>query len=356
MKRHVWVQRNYKLYPNQYIVLVGPPGAGKGASLNPITEVAKASGVINILSDRLTVPYIIERVSQGFAGPIQTGLGTGTIALDHSVFIFATELPVLLGNPTELKYLSDLWDSRETEYQYGTRGGGFLKIPVVNFNILSGVTPSGLRESIPPPAISGGFTRRIAFIFATGRAKDIHWPQQPPPMDDLVDDLRYISTNLRGEFSFEPMAKSLFESVYDSSKPGNTEDEFIAHFRTTRWVHAVKLAMVLSASRSDSMLISKVDMERATAEIDQVEEDLPKVFSRIGEGTIVDLSERILALLDKRGYATKSEIGHALWRYVVRDSEDLTKAILAFVEYGEILEVPLGNKIIYKRNPNPPKH
>ena len=36
LKKKVWVRRGtYKVYPNQYIVLVGPPGVGKGTAIHP---------------------------------------------------------------------------------------------------------------------------------------------------------------------------------------------------------------------------------------------------------------------------------------------------------------------------------
>ncbi len=321
-------------------------------------EVAKASGVVNILSDRLTVPYIIERVSKGFATPIQTSQGSGLLGLDYSVLIFSTEVPVLLGDPEELKYWSDLWDSRESPYEYGTRGGGLLVIPKTNFNLLCGGTPSNIGMAIPPANVSGGFTRRIVFVYSPARHQDLPWPHMMPPVDDLVEDLQYIATHIRGEFTFEEKAKPLFESVYMDSKPKDVEEEFIAHFRSTKWVHAVKLSMALSASRGDDRVITLLDLQTAVDEVQHVEDDLPKVFSRFaGSNDQALLGQLILEYIDQKGYASKQEIGKVLWRHI-RSIDDLNRLITAMCEFGIIIEVNRGHNFMYKRTgkgltPNP---
>src|SRR5580693_7485003 len=67
LKRNVSIDyRTFTLYPNQYIVLVGPPGVGKGTSIHPAHEFAKEAGIANYLSDRVNAPRIIERLNQGF--------------------------------------------------------------------------------------------------------------------------------------------------------------------------------------------------------------------------------------------------------------------------------------------------
>ncbi len=355
LKRNAFLQRNYKLYPNLYVVLVGPPGCGKGAALNPAFEIVKACGIINTLTDRLTVPYIIERVSKGFSSPVPTtpgvqipgsppAPGTGMLGIDHAVMILTSELPVLLGDPTELKYWSDLWDSRETQYEYGTRGGGQLLIPKTSFNILAGVTPSGIGESIPPASISGGFTRRIVFIYSHGRHKNIPWPKPPPPTDDLIEDLRHIATHIRGAFEFaDESARHAFEKVYLDSKPGDVEEEFISHFKSTKWVHATKFAMALSASRDDSMKITEKNMEKAIEEMDLVEKSLLRVFRCSGASDQANLMELFLGVLYKRGYASRTELSHVLWRHF-SGHEDLARIIQLAGDTGYICEVSQGSK------------
>src|SRR5271163_3815397 len=68
LKKHVWRKRGvYTIYPNQYIVLTGPPGIGKGEAIHPVFNIAKELKLINVISDRITAPKIIDRMAEGFS-------------------------------------------------------------------------------------------------------------------------------------------------------------------------------------------------------------------------------------------------------------------------------------------------
>ncbi|MDO8700367.1 MAG: hypothetical protein Q7J56_01795 [Deltaproteobacteria bacterium] len=311
-------------------------------------ELAKASGVINMITDRLTVPFIIERMSKGFASPVTSASGSSTFSIDNSALVSTTELPVLLGNPDELKYLSDLWDCRENPYQYGTRGGGHLIIDKTNVNILGGATPAGIAECLPPQSISNGFASRIVFVYSETRAKDIEWPDVPPPDQDLVEDLRWIAGNVKGEFKFEPQARSVFESIYRASKPVPDDEEFTAHFKGRKWVHVAKLAIVHSAARDDSRIISYTDLTRSIQEVEQCEASLGFVFGRVGTFDLVTAADKVLVYLDKKGYASRGELVKALWRYFPKGGEDLTRILATFIDAGLIIEFVKASKTLYK--------
>src|SRR5260370_25216813 len=67
MKRHCWIDRGtYKLYPNLFTVLVGRPGLGKGAAVNPAMSILKEANTTAVLSDRVTIEYVLEKLSKGF--------------------------------------------------------------------------------------------------------------------------------------------------------------------------------------------------------------------------------------------------------------------------------------------------
>src|SRR4249919_3765535 len=72
LKNHVYIKYGtYTIYPNSYIILTGPPGVGKGSAIHPPWEHPKKLNLVNVISDRITAPKIIERLASGFPGQIQ---------------------------------------------------------------------------------------------------------------------------------------------------------------------------------------------------------------------------------------------------------------------------------------------
>src|SRR5258707_10367870 len=130
VKRNVYVQRgSWRLYPNLFTILVGRPGIGKGSAINPVCSILRESGIANILSDRITIEYMLERMAQGWTHTAKTSTGALKLGQDHTCLIKSTEFSVFASaSQNTLPILTDLWDSNEGEYLYGTRHKGELRI------------------------------------------------------------------------------------------------------------------------------------------------------------------------------------------------------------------------------------
>lgn len=347
LKRHVWIDRvNYKLYPNLYTVLVGRPGLGKGAAMMPMLKLLKESGAVHTLSDRITMEFVLERLSKGFPatthGVVGVKLGTEANALivssELSVFITASQFSITA--------LSDLWDSKEGTYGYGTRGKGEHNIESPCVSLLGGSAQEWLVKSIPSDAVGGGFTRRVNFVLATKKDRKIAWPARNgfQSYDNLVDDLREMGM-LRGEVVFNHGARQVFEDYYNSCEPDEFDDEASAVYKTSKWANAAKIAIALSVARGDSLEITRDDFQQAIDKCNEVAKDIPMVFRAVGESDLVAAGDKVLRFIEAKGYASRSEIIRANWRHV--SSDDLDKILATFREGRYIDERQQGNKTLY---------
>ncbi len=79
----------YRLHPNLYTILVGRPGIGKGTAIKPAVKLMAEAKVSNTLSGRITIEYVLERLSVGWPHPMLGG--PMKIGNESACMIYSTE-------------------------------------------------------------------------------------------------------------------------------------------------------------------------------------------------------------------------------------------------------------------------
>jgi hypothetical protein len=335
------------LHPNLYTILVGRPGIGKGTAIKPAINLMKEAKVANTLSGRITIEYVLERLSTGW--PVPPFGQIHKIGNESACMIYSTELSVFLSaSPNTLPILCDIWDFDEGDFEYGTRHKGEFRIKNPCVSLLGGSTQEWLISSIPSSAVGGGFTRRVNFVVANDREKLLPWPvvqNHSAVRDSLVTDLQSIA-RLKGEFHFANDVKPLFEACYAvDSNPTEYDDEATTSYKTSLWAQVVKLAMCMSASRGDDLIITKEDFRKSYDAIMTVAGNVPKVFRGVGESEMAVVTDKVLRFLEQKGFAQRHEILKALWRDVTH--EDLDKIIATLEQGGVIYSYQQGRNTMY---------
>lgn len=330
-----------------FTILVGRPGIGKGTAIKPAVSLMKEAKVANTLSGRQTIEYVLERLSVGW--PVPPFGQINKIGNESACMFYSTELSVFLSaSPNTLPILCDLWDFDEGDYEYGTRHKGEFRIKNPCISLLGGSTQEWLISSIPSSAVGGGFTRRVNFVVANDREKLLPWPvmqNHSAVRDNLIIDIQAIS-RLRGEIQFAPDVKPLFEACYSiDSNPTEYDDEATTSYKTSLWAQVVKLAMCMSVSRSDDLIITKEDFRKAYDAIMTVAGNVTKVFRGVGESEMAVVTDKVLRFLEQKGFANRQEILRALWRDVTH--EDLDKILATLREGGIIYDYQQGRNQMY---------
>ena len=350
MKRHVWIGRGtYRLFPNNYTMLVGKPGIGKGAALNPAIDLLKLSKAAHFMTGRITIEYVLEKLAGGFGGQMPGSQGQPTIGQESSVLLFAPEFNVFAtASQHTFRILTDIWDSKEGEWDYGTRHSGSWAIKDPCVSLLAGCSPEALIELLPSVAVGGGFTRRVNFVYAKDNDQLIPWPDESVSFvhEGLVADLKHIAM-LSGRFDWSPGARRLFEAYYTVTRTSKEfQDEATASYDTTRWAHATKLAMIIAAAQRDTLIIEEEDFAEATKYIDQCSETLKSVFRAVGDSDMAGVTDKVLRFIEIKGMATREEILGNNWRHM---SGQILDIVLATLVSGGILdEVYSGRTMLYQ--------
>lgn len=354
LRRRVWIeQRYFQWTPNCYIILVAPPGiVSKSTTASIGMNLLRKVPGITFGPDVVTWQKLVENMALGkelVYWPAQEAY------LPMScVTLVSSELGTFL-DPTNREMvdaLVQLWDGQVGSFSKETKSQGSDKIENPWINLIACTTPSWIENNFPETMIGGGFTSRCIFVYAEKKRQLCAYPADHVPpkfsqmQEDLIHDLELIST-LIGEYTLSPAAKLHGEEWYHkhwSTKHDSLPADQFGGYIARKQTHIHKLAMVISASRSDDLIIEKDSFEMATAMIDALELEMPKVFSRIGQSLIVKSVSTLCDIVAAHGEISRTELYRMLARQLTWT--DFLQALQSGIEGRYIRLKQAGNEII----------
>lgn len=360
IKRNCYVYyRGRQFFGNQYIILVGPPGIGKGECIDKGYDIASQAKTINYIKDWHTPQEILEELAAGFGG---LGLRLGQIVTaqalqDHTCTIIAPELAVFLQSYDNLHALLCAWWD-QNKFEYKTKNKGKHVIEDMSVSLLGGCVPDYVRslskDRLAP--ITGGFTARTIFVYATEKFQLVKenfgapTKQTSKLRDDLINDLKHIST-LTGEITLDAKAKKLWNKVYEEhNKRGTIDSDASANFKSRISSHIIKTAITTCISASDNKQITEDDLRRAIKYVEEVRDKVDIVFRSIGESPLSSAGAKLQTYIDTLGEVSYKQ----LLKFMYRDTteEQLMSLLNIYVKVGLIKERqgPMGQMIYQSSN------
>lgn len=316
----------YLLYPNLYTILVGPPGLGKSTPMRMGRRLLLDTEDISFGPDSVTREELIRIMAKAGKDRPQSALT-----------LHSSELSSLI-DPSGIKmiqFLTDIFDG-DIKFQHGTRHSGRYTVNNPILNVLAATTPSWIAEGLPATVVTHGFTGRTVFVYGDKPRYLRPFPKEPDPklMSDLINDLNYISF-LEGEFSWAPGAKNYYEKIYTEAARSTPKDFRLEAFHARKVkVHVLKLAMLLSIARDDSLLITAEDLKIGWDILAEVEIDMGKTFSAMGKYEHASDLERLEARIVAEGGMTSEQI-HQEFR-ASGDIYEIGKMLLMLISTGHV--------------------
>lgn len=354
LQRKVHIQWGHStIFPNLYVVIVGPSGQSRKGE--PVT-------VARSFIEELNIPIISEDNSQeavilDMKMSATTFQGKdGRIKTQSAVCCFAEELAVFTGyqHSTFLAYLTNWYDSRD-KWTRRTKHQGTDEIIGMCFNLFAATAPDWIPHILTREAIGGGFTSRVIFIVETGKEQTISNPNLYPPdeqlREELTTDLEHIHT-LVGEFKFSEDALDLYTEWYEHEDEKARQgifpvaDPLFAGYAARRATHIKKLAMVLSVSHSDSLIIEPEDFHKALSLLEKAEEKMPSAFTGVGRAKHAEETEMVARFIEDHPGCSKGEILSAMYRTV--DHEALESVMKGLLTMGRVVGRVTDGEIRYK--------
>jgi hypothetical protein len=278
----------FRWKPNCFIIFVAPPGiVSKSTTSGVGTDLLRQVPGVNFGPSSCTWQALFSN----FMEVEETVKVSGKKIKQSCLTVEASELGTFLdfNNSEMIDTIVDIWDAKDKPIVRRTVGGGEQKAEGAWLNLIGCTTPSWVAQSMPRYAIGGGFTSRGIFVYAENKQKLVAYPADYVPKNHavrkkrLVEDLIRIS-QISGEFKLDDDAKAFGEEWY--KKHNTTPDEHLrsdvlAGYAARKQTHMHKVAMCLSASESDSKIITRAHLQTALALLSYSEQNMLKVFNTI---------------------------------------------------------------------------
>lgn len=271
------------LFPNLYVVLVGPPGAGKSAVVSYSEGLLRKVGEdVHVAPSSVTSASLVDTIQQStcrFVRPY--------FLQYNSLQVVASELQNFIPayEATFMGMLTKLYDCELYEERRRTGKTTHVKIENTQLSILAGTTPSYLNSLLPEGAWDQGFTSRTIFVFseASGVTPNLFNNDEADAQlareldEDLLFDLKALYWHI-GQIEWTKEAQNAMQGWMVAGYQPEPEHGRLLHYKTRRTQHMLKLSLVAAVSRGDEMKVRIEDFETAKGWLFEAESYMPDIF------------------------------------------------------------------------------
>ncbi len=283
LARDVWTRTvgHLRLYPNQYILLVGGPGTGKTLVVEQVRNILQTVKKVQLIPDSTTYERLIQQIAaRGILseGPdeemIKTCAVTGALSEFGSILRKA--------DLDFMTILAQLWDCQPF-FERDTISRELDQIENSCFNLLAGVQPAWFTEGFPTDAFERGLPARLILIYSD--------EDELPEFFEKCDEIDYKPFTARlnemseveGYIPFTQSAKEAFKRLADNNFEPVPTDTLLESYSRRRHMHLGKLSLIMAmSSHPRSLKIVGSDVERAFEAMLEAEKDMPKSLAAAG--------------------------------------------------------------------------
>lgn len=291
LERKCWITTTKgKLYPNKYVILVGPAGVGKSLCTrlahDLLDGIRTPETPFFLAPTSVTKASLIDRLDEA-SRRIVRPMESPSVVQFNSLQIVANEFGVFLPSweAEFMNTLTDLWDCGR--YAESRRTGNTkLDIPHTQLNLLSATTPAQLMNLLPEGAWEQGFMSRVLMVYSGETAFTDLFAELDTDgklWAALETDLRDIY-KMYGEMSVDQDTQEALNDWGRAGGPPIPEHPKLVTYRQRRIAHLLKLCVISAAACDSEKIITLENFAEALDWLVELEHAMPDVFKSLKIG------------------------------------------------------------------------
>lgn len=325
LSRRVWLNLGrIRIYPNLYVILLGPPGNGKTTAMVVAKELIRELNELPFSAESQTKESLVREL----AGYIRQYEYQGKPITYTPISIFVTELSHFLGPNSGhmLDFLTTVYDQDYYDAKTKNKGNDLIVGPTVN--LLACTTPEWITTYLRADIITGGFTRRAIFINEFEGELRVAFPkrtaEQMKAREALLVAARRLLT-ISGEVKWSDAAVEWWTKWYIGRELPS--DPTVRYYYKTRHIQILKVAIILAVIE-DTFTLTVNHIEVAMSMFELIETNLGRVFQGMGRNELNNVGQKILDLVEMHdGKVAEKQV------YAIMFKEANTAELAAVIEH-----------------------
>lgn len=309
LERKVWVHiKDMDLYPNLYIMLVGPPASGKSLACSAARNVVRRVSTIRLAPSDVTQASFYDALEESSrVMPIKDKAPL----VHHSMSAMVGEIGQFIkpGDINFINTLTDVYDCIEV-FEKRRRSTEDNTIQNIWFNMLACSTTRYLGEVFTPTVLEQGLPSRFVLVYCDRNIESVRVPlfreekeaklrreKKTDMMNLLYHDLEEIH-QIQGEMVFDSEAEKGLQAWVDDGMLPMPLDSRFEYYCDRRVVHLAKLCMVASAMRTDDRIITYDDFYFAKQALLGAEQYMPSAIESLGGNQLYTQMQSVVKFIE----------------------------------------------------------
>lgn len=376
LERRIWMNDDYTIYPNMFIVFVADPGVGKSVPAVELKKILaslikvkpKDNGEIEIIPlikmspDSLTLQSLWE-----FMGDITEHIKICDnprkyYAHTSACFLLAEEMGTMFSEDTRelIPFLTQAWSCGDFHRKTKTQGEVYLKNMCVN--LLGCTQPSWVKRNVKDDILEEGYGARTIWIYGDKPRKRTTiirtTPEQKAARDEIKKHFKALLELPPTELKLSPLSTPevwewLDEWVKKKMDKRFNEDKKMIHYYARKKHLLLKLAIVMHYLDKLDPNLTVEDFEMALRVLETNERTMHLALSGATTNPLAILSDKILKSIDRlNGKCTEKLLIIENWES--GDLEQINKALEYLKSTGQVgtRTNEEGKTIHYRNNQN----
>lgn len=337
-----------ELFPNLFVMLVGPPGLGKSMAMEPVKKLLSSLPNMVLSPARLSPEKFIQLVSRSSKVLPQA---TDPYFTQSAYAVMVSEIATFIRPQDDqiVTTLTDFFDCAEL-WRYATLSRDEDRIENLYLTLIGGITPKTLADNFGAKAIGAGFTARVNFIYSDEYTPpDIFGTVHVPDLSAFQSDLADIH-KMFGTFSFSKEAAGKLQALVLAGIPPTPTDPKFEEGLTRRWIHLTKLAMLYSAAESGSLKIELSHLSAALETFLEYEACMAHSFAYMGASPVAQAIREITSYIKNEYALTGRPVTEAaIKKILLKDVQpQYVNSVLAeLLQSGQLLSITQGTMRTY---------